>query len=141
MLTRTTEIDISFPQRSTFLTSQVSSWSRYNQLVAFLIQDVSDLASQFIKILVCLSIKLCNYMHYAVLMNYHDPLTLRRHCFSVRERNELKRELKCHSFRWFLENVYPELKVPDAGDMAFGSIQQVRRLTSQAPGLMTSSAH
>ncbi|KAF0296662.1 Polypeptide N-acetylgalactosaminyltransferase 2 [Amphibalanus amphitrite] len=43
---------------------------------------------------------------------------------SIRERTELKRQLKCHSFRWFLENVYPELKVPDAGDMAFGSIQQ-----------------
>ncbi|XP_037072293.1 polypeptide N-acetylgalactosaminyltransferase 2-like [Pollicipes pollicipes] len=43
---------------------------------------------------------------------------------SIRERDDLKRRLQCHPFQWYLENVYPELKVPDVGDMAFGSIQQ-----------------
>ena len=73
-------------------------------------------------------------------MNYRVPVTCNESppCCSIRERTELKRNLQCHSFRWFLENVYPELKVPDVGDMAFGSIRQVgprspaRPLTSLA---------
>ena len=69
-------------------------------------------------------------------MNLPACLTPGSGC-SIRERNELKRNLKCHPFRWFLENVYPELKVPDAGDMAFGSIQQVRR---PAPGRLQDTA-
>lgn len=42
----------------------------------------------------------------------------------ISERMRLRERLKCKPFSWFLKNVYPELKVPDREDVAYGSIKQ-----------------
>jgi len=43
---------------------------------------------------------------------------------NIKQRLELKEKQHCKPFKWFLENVYPDLKVPHATDVAFGSIRQ-----------------
>uniref|UniRef100_A0A0L8HM44 Polypeptide N-acetylgalactosaminyltransferase n=1 Tax=Octopus bimaculoides TaxID=37653 RepID=A0A0L8HM44_OCTBM len=42
----------------------------------------------------------------------------------ISERLELKRKLKCRPFKWYLQNVYPELKIPENQDMLYGMIRQ-----------------
>lgn len=42
----------------------------------------------------------------------------------IRERLHLRSNLQCKSFKWFLENVYPELKVPDDDDIKYGELRQ-----------------
>ncbi|MED6251077.1 Polypeptide N-acetylgalactosaminyltransferase 14, partial [Ataeniobius toweri] len=42
----------------------------------------------------------------------------------IRGRVELRKKLKCKSFKWYLDNVYPELKVPDDSDSQSGVIRQ-----------------
>ena len=43
---------------------------------------------------------------------------------SIQERLQLKNDLQCKSFQWYLENVYPDLKIPDSRDATYGSIRQ-----------------
>eukprot|EP00112_Aurelia_sp_Birch-Aquarium-sp1_P026638 Seg959.3 transcript_id=Seg959.3/GoldUCD/mRNA.D3Y31 product="Polypeptide N-acetylgalactosaminyltransferase 2" protein_id=Seg959.3/GoldUCD/D3Y31 len=45
----------------------------------------------------------------------------------VENRRLLRRNLKCKSFKWYLHNVYPQLRVPHPDDIAFG---EIRRVTS-----------
>uniref|UniRef100_A0A4W5JL37 Polypeptide N-acetylgalactosaminyltransferase n=1 Tax=Hucho hucho TaxID=62062 RepID=A0A4W5JL37_9TELE len=43
---------------------------------------------------------------------------------NIHSREELRKSLKCKSFKWYLDNVYPELKVPDDSDSKSGVIRQ-----------------
>ncbi|XP_029450039.1 polypeptide N-acetylgalactosaminyltransferase 2 [Rhinatrema bivittatum] len=43
---------------------------------------------------------------------------------NIQSRLELKKKLSCKPFNWYLENVYPELRVPDHQDIAFGALKQ-----------------
>uniref|UniRef100_A0A8P4GL79 Polypeptide N-acetylgalactosaminyltransferase n=1 Tax=Dicentrarchus labrax TaxID=13489 RepID=A0A8P4GL79_DICLA len=42
----------------------------------------------------------------------------------IQGRVDLRKKLKCKSFKWYLDNVYPELKVPDDSDSQSGVIKQ-----------------
>ncbi|KAM6906753.1 polypeptide N-acetylgalactosaminyltransferase 14 [Lycodopsis pacificus] len=61
----------------------------------------------------------------------------------IRGRVELRKKLKCKSFKWYLDNVYPELKVPDDSDSQSGVIKQrqncleLRRLEGQELPVLT----
>lgn len=44
--------------------------------------------------------------------------------FSIASRLELKKKLGCKPFKWYLDNVYPELKLPATVDLFVGSIRQ-----------------
>ncbi|EDO38151.1 predicted protein [Nematostella vectensis] len=43
----------------------------------------------------------------------------------IEERVELRRKLRCRPFKWYVQNVYPELKLPsDESTKSFGEIKQ-----------------
>ena len=43
--------------------------------------------------------------------------------YDLIERKALRAELKCHSFEWYLKNVYPEQYVPDGESKYYGEIR------------------
>lgn len=43
---------------------------------------------------------------------------------SIEERLQLRKRLGCQSFQWYLDNVFPELKVPAAGGERLASLRQ-----------------
>ncbi|XP_076441676.1 polypeptide N-acetylgalactosaminyltransferase 16-like [Babylonia areolata] len=42
----------------------------------------------------------------------------------VSDRRRLRERLKCKTFRWYMDTVYPELKLPVSDEVAYGKIQQ-----------------
>lgn len=40
----------------------------------------------------------------------------------VSSRREIREKLKCKSFKWFLDNIYPEKFIPDENVHAYGEV-------------------
>nr|XP_060610126.1 polypeptide N-acetylgalactosaminyltransferase 14 [Anolis sagrei ordinatus] len=45
----------------------------------------------------------------------------------IQSRVELRKSLKCHTFKWYLESVYPELRIPEESLYQTGMIRQRQR--------------
>lgn len=41
----------------------------------------------------------------------------------ISERMELRVQLRCKSFLWYLKNIYPEAFIPDLNPLSFGSVR------------------
>ena len=47
----------------------------------------------------------------------------------ISERLELRKKLGCKSFKWFLDNIYPELPLPNENDWHGGWVSSVSSLS------------
>ncbi|KAI2522946.1 polypeptide N-acetylgalactosaminyltransferase 14, partial [Homo sapiens] len=52
------------------------------------------------------------------------PFALERPFGNVESRLDLRKNLRCQSFKWYLENIYPELSIPKESSIQKGNIRQ-----------------
>ncbi|XP_060601725.1 polypeptide N-acetylgalactosaminyltransferase 2-like [Ruditapes philippinarum] len=55
---------------------------------------------------------------------YTKPSARMLNLGSVMERKSLRKNLKCKNFKWYLDNVYKELRLPLTDEILFGNIRQ-----------------
>jgi len=55
---------------------------------------------------------------YAVF--FHFPS--QEDCGNITQRTEIRKALKCQPFSWYIENVYPELYVPELNPKLSGAV-------------------
>lgn len=49
----------------------------------------------------------------------------------VSDRKELRKRLQCKSFSWYLQNIVPELRIPDLNPLARGEVRTVSKFLKQ----------
>lgn len=54
------------------------------------------------------------------------PDLIGKDCGDLSSRKEIRKKLNCRSFKWFLENIYPEKFVPDEKVYAYGEIKNAK---------------
>ncbi|XP_008578746.1 PREDICTED: polypeptide N-acetylgalactosaminyltransferase 14 [Galeopterus variegatus] len=55
------------------------------------------------------------------------PFALERPFGNIESRSDLRVNLHCESFKWYLENVYPELRIPKDSSIRKGNIRQRKK--------------
>ncbi|ESP01578.1 hypothetical protein LOTGIDRAFT_91617, partial [Lottia gigantea] len=54
---------------------------------------------------------------------FYNTLNLTNNTEDVTERKKLREKLQCQSFSWYLNNIIPELSVPEYSSQAFGEVR------------------
>lgn len=47
----------------------------------------------------------------------------------VTDRRKLRMRLKCKDFKWFLENIYPDIQIPEDRPGMFGMVRRGKRFS------------
>lgn len=59
---------------------------------------------------------------YKELYYNKKPQNRNRGYGDVTERKKLRERLKCHSFKWYLDNIYPDIRMPELNPPAQGEV-------------------
>lgn len=62
------------------------------------------------------------FKHLEDTWNQFQIINLHAFSLSIDDRMELRERLQCKPFKWYLENVYPELTVPESNSI--GTLRQ-----------------
>jgi hypothetical protein len=59
---------------------------------------------------------------YKELYYNKKPQNRNRDFGDITERRKLRERLKCHSFKWYLDNIYPDIRMPELNPPAQGDV-------------------
>lgn len=59
---------------------------------------------------------------YKELYYNKKPQNRNRDYGDITERKKLRERLKCHSFKWYLDNIYPDIRMPELDPPAQGEV-------------------